>query len=187
MRKLTAKGVIPNHEEMKGHSEKPEPVEAVTFMIGNVAVAQINNILSAQTTVDDMVGQATKILQERSNSEQGGERQDKAIAIHVLSHMHHPLCRTRSTVAHLSRCPSLYHRICIICIRPNTFFFLILKIKLKGYVNFKKSTGKAFGRCLDGLLSINGSCSSSTLCKQCHRSVACYDVNQWQSAERLTS
>jgi len=63
IKELTAKGIIPNQHEVTKHPEKS--VKAVTFMMGNVA-ALINDILPAQTIVDNMVNDAAKILQDRS-------------------------------------------------------------------------------------------------------------------------
>ncbi|KAI0255970.1 2-nitropropane dioxygenase, partial [Lactifluus subvellereus] len=63
IKELTAKGIIPNQHEVAKHPEKS--VKAVTFMMGNVA-ALVNDILPAQTIVDNMVSDAAKILQDRS-------------------------------------------------------------------------------------------------------------------------
>jgi NAD(P)H-dependent flavin oxidoreductase YrpB (nitropropane dioxygenase family) len=60
---LTAKGIVPNQHEMEKHPEKS--IEAVTFLMGNVA-ALIDDILPAQTIVDNMVNEAATILQDRS-------------------------------------------------------------------------------------------------------------------------
>jgi NAD(P)H-dependent flavin oxidoreductase YrpB (nitropropane dioxygenase family) len=63
IKELTARGVIPNQHEMERHPEKS--VKAVTFLMGNVA-ALINDIVPAQTIVDNMVNDAAEILQDRS-------------------------------------------------------------------------------------------------------------------------
>ena len=63
IKELTAKGIIPNQHEVEKHPEKS--VTAVTFLMGNVA-ALINDILPAQTIVDNMVNDAAKILHDRS-------------------------------------------------------------------------------------------------------------------------
>jgi len=63
IKELTARGIIPHQHEMEKHPEKS--VKAVTFLMGNVA-ALINDILPAQTIVDNMVNDAAKILQDRS-------------------------------------------------------------------------------------------------------------------------
>ena len=65
IKELTAKGIIPNHHELEKHPEKS--VQAVTFMMGNVA-ALVREILPAQRIVDDMVNEAAKILQDRSKA-----------------------------------------------------------------------------------------------------------------------
>ena len=62
---LTAKGIVPNQHELEKHPDKS--VEAVTFMMGNVA-ALVREILPAQRVVDDMVNEAAKILQDRSKA-----------------------------------------------------------------------------------------------------------------------
>ncbi|KAI9458181.1 2-nitropropane dioxygenase [Lactarius psammicola] len=63
IKELTSKGIIPNQHELEKHPEKS--VQAVTFLMGNVA-AVINDILPAQTIVDNMVNEAAKVLQDRS-------------------------------------------------------------------------------------------------------------------------
>ena len=63
IKELTSKGIIPNQHELEKHPEKS--VQAVTFLLGNVA-AVINDILPAQTIVDNMVSEAARILQDRS-------------------------------------------------------------------------------------------------------------------------
>ncbi|KAI0255973.1 2-nitropropane dioxygenase [Lactifluus subvellereus] len=63
IKELTSKGIIPNQHEVAKHPEKS--VKAVTFMMGNVA-ALVNDILPAQTIVDNMVSDAAKILRDRS-------------------------------------------------------------------------------------------------------------------------
>jgi len=65
IRELTAKGIVPNHHEMERHPEKS--IEAVTFLMGNVA-ALVNDILPAQTIVDNMVNEAARILQDRNKT-----------------------------------------------------------------------------------------------------------------------
>jgi NAD(P)H-dependent flavin oxidoreductase YrpB (nitropropane dioxygenase family) len=65
IKELTAKGIIPNQHELEKHPDKS--VQAVTFMMGNVA-ALVREILSAQRIVDDMVNEAAKILQDRSKA-----------------------------------------------------------------------------------------------------------------------
>jgi NAD(P)H-dependent flavin oxidoreductase YrpB (nitropropane dioxygenase family) len=60
---LTAKGIIPNRHEMERYPERS--VEAGKYLMGNVA-ALINDILPAQTIVDNMVSEAARILQDRS-------------------------------------------------------------------------------------------------------------------------
>jgi len=63
IKELTSKGIIPNQHELEKHPEKS--IQAVTFLMGNVA-AVINDILPAQTIVDNIVNEAAKILQDRS-------------------------------------------------------------------------------------------------------------------------
>ncbi|KAI9450075.1 2-nitropropane dioxygenase [Russula earlei] len=63
IKELTAKGIIPNQHEVERHPDKS--VKAVTFLMGNVA-ALINDILPAQTIVDNMVNEAAEVLRERS-------------------------------------------------------------------------------------------------------------------------
>ncbi|KAI0288458.1 2-nitropropane dioxygenase [Russula brevipes] len=65
IRELTAKGIIPNQHEVERHPEKS--VKAVTFMMGNVA-ALVNDVLPAQTIVDNMVDDAAEILRDKSKS-----------------------------------------------------------------------------------------------------------------------
>ena len=65
IKELTARGIIPNQHELEKHPEKS--VEAVTFMMGNVA-ALVRDVLPAQMIVDNMVNEAAKILQERSKA-----------------------------------------------------------------------------------------------------------------------
>jgi len=65
IKELTAKGIVPNQHELEKHPEKS--VEAVTFMMGNVA-ALVRDVLPAQTIVDNMVNEAAKILLERSKA-----------------------------------------------------------------------------------------------------------------------
>ncbi|KAI0292258.1 2-nitropropane dioxygenase [Russula brevipes] len=65
IRELTAKGIIPNQHEVERHPEKS--VKAVTFMMGNVA-ALVNDVLPAQTIVDNMVSDAAEILRDKSKS-----------------------------------------------------------------------------------------------------------------------
>ncbi|KAH9004814.1 2-nitropropane dioxygenase [Lactarius hatsudake] len=60
---LTSKGIIPNDHELEKHPEKS--IRAVSFLLGNVA-AVINDILPAQTIVDNIVNEAAKILQDKS-------------------------------------------------------------------------------------------------------------------------
>ncbi|KAH9000404.1 2-nitropropane dioxygenase [Lactarius akahatsu] len=63
IKELTSKGIIPNQHELEKHPEKS--IQAVSFLLGNVA-AVINDILPAQTIVDNIVNEAAKILQDRS-------------------------------------------------------------------------------------------------------------------------
>ncbi|KAI0272563.1 2-nitropropane dioxygenase [Gloeopeniophorella convolvens] len=63
IRELTSKGIIPNQHEVDNHPEKS--VKAVTFLMGNVA-ALIDDVLPAQTIVDNMVNDAARILEENS-------------------------------------------------------------------------------------------------------------------------
>jgi NAD(P)H-dependent flavin oxidoreductase YrpB (nitropropane dioxygenase family) len=63
IKELTSKGIVPNKHEIEKHPEKS--VQAVSFLMGDVA-AVINDILPAQTIVDDIVNEAAKILQDRS-------------------------------------------------------------------------------------------------------------------------
>ncbi|KAH9027763.1 2-nitropropane dioxygenase [Lactarius hengduanensis] len=63
IKELTSKGIIPNEHELEKHPEKS--IQAVSFLLGNVA-AVINDILPAQTIVDNIVNEAAKILQDRS-------------------------------------------------------------------------------------------------------------------------
>jgi NAD(P)H-dependent flavin oxidoreductase YrpB (nitropropane dioxygenase family) len=65
IRELTAKGIIPNQHEVERYPEKS--VKAVTFMMGNVA-ALVNDVLPAQSIVDNMVNDAAEILQDKSRS-----------------------------------------------------------------------------------------------------------------------
>ncbi|KAH9169856.1 2-nitropropane dioxygenase [Lactarius sanguifluus] len=63
IKELTSKGIIPNQHELEKHPEKS--IQAVSFLLGNVA-AVINDILPAQTIVDNIVNEAAKILQDRN-------------------------------------------------------------------------------------------------------------------------
>jgi NAD(P)H-dependent flavin oxidoreductase YrpB (nitropropane dioxygenase family) len=63
IKELTSQGIIPNQHEVEKHPE--QSVKAVTFLMGNVA-ALIHDVLPAQTIVDNMVNEAAKILQDRS-------------------------------------------------------------------------------------------------------------------------
>ncbi|KAH9074713.1 2-nitropropane dioxygenase [Lactarius deliciosus] len=63
IKELTSKGIIPNQHELEKHPEKS--IQAVSFLLGNVA-AVIDDILPAQTIVDNIVNEAAKILQDRS-------------------------------------------------------------------------------------------------------------------------
>ncbi|KAI0309981.1 2-nitropropane dioxygenase [Amylostereum chailletii] len=60
IKELTSKGIIPNQHEVDKHPEKS--LQAVTFLMGNVA-AVIDEVLPAQTIVDNMVAQAVERLQ----------------------------------------------------------------------------------------------------------------------------
>ncbi|KAF9224054.1 2-nitropropane dioxygenase [Gyrodon lividus] len=61
IKELTSKGIIPADHDVEKHPEKS--MEARPWLIGRVA-ALINDILPAQQIVDDMVSEATKILQQ---------------------------------------------------------------------------------------------------------------------------
>ncbi|KAH9965020.1 2-nitropropane dioxygenase [Lactifluus volemus] len=58
IKELTAKGIIPNQNEVEKHPEMS--VKAVTFMMGNVS-ALIGDILPAKTIVDNMVNDAARV------------------------------------------------------------------------------------------------------------------------------
>jgi NAD(P)H-dependent flavin oxidoreductase YrpB (nitropropane dioxygenase family) len=63
IKELTSKGIVPNQHELEKHPEKS--VQAVSFLLGDVA-AVINDVLPAQTIVDNIVNEAARILQDRS-------------------------------------------------------------------------------------------------------------------------
>lgn len=63
IKELTSKGIIPNQHELEKHPDKS--VQAVSFLLGDVA-AVINDVLPAQTIVDNIVNEAARILQDRS-------------------------------------------------------------------------------------------------------------------------
>jgi len=63
IKELTSKGIIPTQHELEKHPEKS--LQAVAFLLGDVA-AVINEVLPAQTIVDNIVNEAARILQDRS-------------------------------------------------------------------------------------------------------------------------
>jgi len=60
IKELTAKGIVPHEEELRKHPEKHG--KGITFLSGRVA-GLINEILPAQTIVDNMVNEAAAIIQ----------------------------------------------------------------------------------------------------------------------------
>ncbi|KAI0339563.1 2-nitropropane dioxygenase [Trametopsis cervina] len=59
IKQLTSKGIIPNDYEMEKHPEKS--LEARTFLMGRVS-ALIDEVLPAQTIIDNMVNEAAAVL-----------------------------------------------------------------------------------------------------------------------------
>jgi len=63
IKELTSKGILPHEHEMEKHPEKS--AQARTFLIGRVA-ALINEVLPAETIVNNMVSEAARVFQENA-------------------------------------------------------------------------------------------------------------------------
>lgn len=63
IKELTSKGILPYEHDLEKNPEKS--LAARTFLIGRVS-ALIDDVLPAQTIVDNMVNEAAKVLTENA-------------------------------------------------------------------------------------------------------------------------
>ncbi|KAF4610616.1 hypothetical protein D9613_007140 [Agrocybe pediades] len=64
IKELTSKGIIPHYKELENHPEKSIPGRP--WLMGSVA-AVVNDVLPAQTIVENMINQAAQILQNNAS------------------------------------------------------------------------------------------------------------------------